>query len=480
MADINYNALPEKTTPSVSWDKVLITDSEDWNIVKIQEALQFKWPQGDIWNTWVWIASITLISTVWKIKTYRITYTDTTTFDFIVTDWADWIWDMLKSDNLSWLANYATARTNLWLNTTANQTDSTNKRYVTDAQLTVIWNTSWTNTWDNAPNTNTWLVHTAWAETIWGVKTFSDNLIASSNVWIGTTSPWAKLDVNWNILQNWQTVWEPDFYKYNIVTSVASWNLTVALKNFEWNDPTTTKPVKVQIGWVIRTITSALSYTEIVWQNYYNLWSAELATKEVDLFVYLCQDTLVNTITIAWARIPYWITKADFDFSWFDREKWLNTVNNTSTDKVVNIGRFNAILSATYDWSIPATSVIINRPVFETRKLEYIPQFSNSILSWYNYAYYQIISNRMYVWFNADNRTFTSWSWSASVSLPFSPNGAIPKIIYTLGNSSSRPYNTYMTQISSWKINFWQGNDFTWFAWSETSIYLKFDDTLPL
>lgn len=32
--------------------------------------------------------------------------------------------------------------------TTADITDSTNKRYVTDAQLTVIGNTSWTNTWD--------------------------------------------------------------------------------------------------------------------------------------------------------------------------------------------------------------------------------------------------------------------------------------------------------------------------------------------
>lgn len=45
-----------------------------------------------------------------------------------------WVWDMLKSENLSWLANYATARTNLWLDTTANQTDSTDKRFMTDAQ----------------------------------------------------------------------------------------------------------------------------------------------------------------------------------------------------------------------------------------------------------------------------------------------------------------------------------------------------------
>lgn len=42
----------------------------------------------------------------------------------------------------------STARTNLGLNTTANQTDSTNKRFVTDAELTVLGNTSGTNTGD--------------------------------------------------------------------------------------------------------------------------------------------------------------------------------------------------------------------------------------------------------------------------------------------------------------------------------------------
>ena len=41
---------------------------------------------------------------------------------------------MLKTENLSGLADYPTARTNLGLNTTANQTDSTNKRFMTDAQ----------------------------------------------------------------------------------------------------------------------------------------------------------------------------------------------------------------------------------------------------------------------------------------------------------------------------------------------------------
>lgn len=42
--------------------------------------------------------------------------------------------DMLAANNLSDVTNVATARTNLGLNTTANQTDSTDKRFMSDAQ----------------------------------------------------------------------------------------------------------------------------------------------------------------------------------------------------------------------------------------------------------------------------------------------------------------------------------------------------------
>ena len=71
-------------------------------------------------------------------------------------------WDMLKSENLSWLANYATARTNLWLNTTANQTDSTDKRFMTDAQVTNLNNQSWVNTGNQTMSNGTPITATQW------------------------------------------------------------------------------------------------------------------------------------------------------------------------------------------------------------------------------------------------------------------------------------------------------------------------------
>ena len=47
------------------------------------------WTDWNDWTDWKWIQSQVLLSTVWKVKTYRITYTDATTFDYTVTDWAD-------------------------------------------------------------------------------------------------------------------------------------------------------------------------------------------------------------------------------------------------------------------------------------------------------------------------------------------------------------------------------------------------------
>lgn len=56
--------------------------------------------------------------------------------------------DLLSTNNLSDLSNVSTARTNLGLNTTANQTDSTDKRFMTDAQEAKLDAITGTNTGD--------------------------------------------------------------------------------------------------------------------------------------------------------------------------------------------------------------------------------------------------------------------------------------------------------------------------------------------
>ena len=65
---------------------------------------------------------------------------------FLKTDGTNTSWeaggggsgDLVSTNNLSDVANVATARANLGLDTTANQTDSSNKRFMSDAQETKL------------------------------------------------------------------------------------------------------------------------------------------------------------------------------------------------------------------------------------------------------------------------------------------------------------------------------------------------------
>lgn len=53
LPDTPANQLQEKTTPAVTWDKVIIIDWEDWNKVKQMDQDQFVWPAGPQWVWWV-------------------------------------------------------------------------------------------------------------------------------------------------------------------------------------------------------------------------------------------------------------------------------------------------------------------------------------------------------------------------------------------------------------------------------------------
>jgi len=250
-----------------------------------------------------------------------------------------------------------------------------------------------------------------------------------------------------NTTSNAYALTTPDFYQYSISRTVSGGNLTVSLLNFEWNTPTATKPVKIMIGGVVRTVSSALSLVSNAWQSYLNLWSAELATKECDIFVYIRWDTWANAVCIDISRYPSATVTWDFVQSWL-AEKWYLVSSfawSASTDVEKNIGRFNAILSggAGYTWSIPATSDIRNYPIYSTRTLSGWTQTwwtANNLI-----FYYTINWDRLDFSFDANG---TSNSTASYITLPFSAR-TIMAHDFALGLT----YDNWVDMTTPWRAD---------------------------
>ena len=168
-----------------------------------------------------------------------------------------------------------------------------------------------------------------------------------------------------------------------ISVSVASNNLTVAIKTLAGTDPSAADPVYVRIGDTVRTITGALSVTKNAGTNWCNAGSAELATKEIDYFVYLGYNA-TDGIVIGFSRFPGASCYSDFSAT-ATNEKYcgISTITTAAaTDYYELIGRFAATLgaSATYLWTVPTFTAInlIQKPIYETRWLTWlrlIPDF---------------------------------------------------------------------------------------------------------
>jgi hypothetical protein len=210
-----------------------------------------------------------------------------------------------------------------------------------------------------------------------------------------------------------------------IVPSVASNNLTVAIKTLAGNDPSPGEPVWCRIGNQLVIITSSLSVTRNAGTNWFNSGSSELATQEIDYFVYLGFNA-TDGVTIGFARIPYARQYGGFNTtSTNERYAAISTITNAaSTDPYEVVGRFAATLSAgpSYTWSIPSyTSVnLIQRPIYSTRDLNYSPVYTGFSAAPTNVvSTYRIIDNYVDLFYRA-GQPGTSNATNLQISLPFS------------------------------------------------------------
>lgn len=191
-----------------------------------------------------------------------------------------------------------------------------------------------------------------------------------------------------------------------IARTVSSNNITIAIKTLAGNDPSSGDPVYVRIGDTMRAITAALSVTKNAGTNWMNLGAAETAAQDTDVFVYLGYNT-TDGVVIGFSRIPSARVYSDFSAT-STNEKYaaISTITSvTSTDVYELIGRVNVTLgvSASYNWSVPATSIIISRPIFETRWLTCVTTLINAALGngTVTYSQYKVFQDRVRVRYKA-------------------------------------------------------------------------------
>ena len=216
---------------------------------------------------------------------------------------------------------------------------------------------------------------------------------------------------------------------YRLSVTVASNNLTVALKTLAGNDPSSTDFVSVRIGNTTRTVTAALSVTKNAATNWCNSGSAELATNEIDYFAYLGYNA-TDGVVIGFSRIPYANLYSDFSAT-STNEKYagISTITNAAAgDDYVVIGRFAATLSAGagYTWTVPTftSANLIQRPIFETRQLAWTPTHTRVTTNYTNLpvtnnAEYQMVGRNLLAQEQHTQNATPGGSGQQSVSLPF-------------------------------------------------------------
>lgn len=165
-----------------------------------------------------------------------------------------------------------------------------------------------------------------------------------------------------------------------ITRTVASNAITLSVVTLNGETPSVSNPVSIRIANGIRKITYALTLTiNQSTTNRFNAGGSMLTGREIDYFVYLVWHSSSNLVRLAFARIPNARVWGDFSGS-STSEKYaeINTGTPASTDDVEVVGRFNATLTFStpnYNWSVPATSVIINKPIYDTKVLVFLPTY---------------------------------------------------------------------------------------------------------
>lgn len=193
-----------------------------------------------------------------------------------------------------------------------------------------------------------------------------------------------------------------DVGNHQISTSIASNNLTVALKEMSGSDPSTTSPVLFRSGNTKLKVTSALSITITAAMGDLFGWDAgKIQANDAQLFVYLINNN--GTPQLGVSPCPMLTNVAT---NYYDLGAGAQTGSAGYTNIVMSgtrhannsarvIGRINVHQLDNNNWQAPTTALVVNEPIWHTDRMNWTPQHTRAGGAYSNqptlhYAYYWI------------------------------------------------------------------------------------------
>lgn len=237
-----------------------------------------------------------------------------------------------------------------------------------------------------------------------------------------------------------------------ISRTVSSNNLIIAIKTLAGADPSAGDAVTVRIGNSLRTITAALSVTVTAGTDIFG-FNASGALSDQDLFVYLGYRAAGPTVFIGVSRIPFGVTYANFSATTTAQTYLIYSGSApASTDEVENIGRVNATTSGTaaYNWSVPATSIVISRPIFTTRTLAWVPTAGgHAVGDGTQIANYSIDNRYVDFEYQLTLGGTSSVSGDYTITVPLTPSLGFTQLIALFDDNASTNYNAFASTVAS-------------------------------
>ena len=284
------------------------------------------WTNGTNWVDWNWISSIVLLSwdhSPWTLDTYRITYTDTTTFDFQVYNGADWSWSLVS---VVWWTNISIDNTdpnnpvvNFWL--------WADENFVTDLEKTAIWTIWW-----KEDIANKWQAN--WYAPLWADSKISSTYLPSYVDDVIEVANYASLPVTWETWKIYITLDTNFEYRWSWSVYVEikdSWETEQSLGVLINNATEKTTPVDTDMVWLMDSVWSNI-LKKVSWANI----KATLKTYFDSLTTTLTNKTIsLTNNTISWTKSEFDTACSNWNFVFTDWNQTIDWVKTFTSSPIV-------------------------------------------------------------------------------------------------------------------------------------------------